>query len=70
MKLDFFKMAGLEISTRPLAQESVKTTWASTNPRVFDAFIKGTRQMARAVKIEFPSPKWHTHSKQTNKRTT
>ena len=47
--------AGLEISTRPLAQVSVKTTWASTNPRLFVAFIKGTRPMASAVKIKFPS---------------
>ena len=46
---------GLEISTRPLAQASVKTTWASTNPRLFVAFIKGTRPMASAVKIKFPS---------------
>ena len=46
-------VAGLEISTRPLAQASVKTTWASTNPRVFVAFIKGTRPMASAVKLCF-----------------
>ena len=38
-----------------LAQASVKTTWASTNPRLFVAFIKGTHPMASAVKIKFPS---------------
>ena len=48
-------VTGLEISTRPLTLASVKTTWASTNPRLFVAFIKGTRSMASAVKIKFPS---------------
>lgn len=47
--------AGLKISTRPLAQEIVKPTWACTNPTLFVAFIKGTRPMASAVKIKFPS---------------
>ena len=47
--------AGLEISTHPLAQASVKTTWASTNPRLFVAFIKGTRALASAVKVKFSS---------------
>ena len=32
-------ITGLEISTRPLAQASVKTTWASKNPRLFVALI-------------------------------
>ena len=44
------------MSTCPLAQASVKTTWASTNPRLFAAFIKGTRPMAIAVKIKFSIP--------------
>ena len=34
-----WQSAGLEICTGPLAQASVKTTWASTNPRLFVAFI-------------------------------
>ena len=42
--------AGLEISTCPIAQASVKATWASTNPRLFAAFIKGTGPMVSAVK--------------------
>ena len=46
---------GLEISTHPLAQASVKTTSASTNPRVFVALIKETCPMASVVKIKFPS---------------
>ena len=46
---------GLEISTHPLAPASVKTTeWASTNPRLFVAFIKGTHPVASAVKMKFP----------------
>ena len=48
-------LTGLEISTRPLAQASVKTSWASTNPGLFVAFIKGTPPMEGAVKIKFPS---------------
>ena len=44
---------GLEISTRPLGQASVKTTWASTNPGLFVASIKGP--IASAVKIKFLS---------------
>ena len=46
---------GLEISTRPLAQASVKTTWASTNLKIFVEFIKDTRPMLSAVKIKFQS---------------
>ena len=53
--LQIFPFTGLEIRTHPLAQASVKTTWASTNPRLFVAFIEGTRPMASAVKIKFPS---------------
>ena len=49
--------AGLEINTRPLAQASVKTTWASTNLSIILAFIKGTSPMASAVKTKFPSLK-------------
>ena len=55
MKLSTEPVTGLEISTRPLAQASVKTTLGSTNPRLFVAFIKGTRPMASALKIKFPS---------------
>ena len=44
--------AGLEISTCPLPQASVKTTWASTNPWLYFAIIKGTHPMASAVKIK------------------
>ena len=46
-----YHYTGLEISTRPLAQASVKTTWAS---RLFVAFIKGNRTVGSAVKIKFP----------------
>ena len=41
----YFLNAGLEITTSPLTQASLKTTWASTNPRLFVAFIKSTRPM-------------------------
>ena len=47
--------AGREISTRPLAQASVKTPWASTNCRFSVLFLKVTRLMVSAVKIKFPS---------------
>ena len=49
----FISLSGLEMSTCPLAQASVKNAWGSTNPRLFVAVIKGTRHWASAVKIKF-----------------
>ena len=54
LKLFLFS-AWSEISTRPLAQESVKTSWTSANCRFYGAFLKVTRPMASAVKITFPT---------------
>ena len=39
----------------PTCPGECQTTWASTNLSLFVAFIKGTRPMASAVKIKFPS---------------
>ena len=53
--------SGMEISTRPhkLAQVSVKMSWVSANCRFFAAFLKVTRPMVSALKIEFPNlPFW------------
>ena len=45
----------MEISTRPLTQASVKTSWVSAIFRVFAVFLKVTHLMASAVKIKFPT---------------
>ena len=47
-------MTGMEISAHSLTQAGVETSRASTNYRVFAAFLKVTRPMASAVKIKFP----------------
>ena len=50
--------SGLEISTYPLAQASVKTTWASTNLSLFVAFIQGIRPMANLVLSKLSFHPW------------
>ena len=45
----------LTISVIIHVAQKEKSSWASTNPRLFVAFIKGTRPMVSAVKIKFLS---------------
>ena len=49
--------SGIEISTHPLAQPSVKTSWASKNCKFFVAFLTVTHPKASAFRITFPTLK-------------
>ena len=49
-------MSGMEISSCPLTQASVKTSWVGTNFRFLAAFLEVvTHPMVSVVKVKFPT---------------